>query len=151
MLLATRNHTESNLNVVRKLHSRHLIFKSLLPLIAPYMSNSDSIEFVWVIIIIQEEATRLCITITFSYEEEPLGTAGPLALARDVLALGGQPFFVLNSDVICDFPFRYLIVASSLCVYVYCHLVLQEECCGQYQWHCCLSFIPLLFFQKEFS
>ena len=55
----------------------------------------------------QVEATRLCITITFSYEEEPLGTAGPLALSRDVLALGGQPFFVLNGDVICDFPFWY--------------------------------------------
>ena len=62
----------------------------------------------------QVEATRLSITITFSYEEEPLGTAGPLALARDVLALGGQPFFVLNSDVICDFPFRYLTITSQL-------------------------------------
>lgn len=31
--------------------------------------------------------------------------AGPLALARDLLAEGGEPFFVLNSDVICEFPF----------------------------------------------
>ena len=29
------------------------------------------------------EAKRLNITITFSHEEEPLGTAGPLALARE--------------------------------------------------------------------
>ncbi|NXK77615.1 GMPBA guanyltransferase, partial [Amazona guildingii] len=34
--------------------------------------------------------------------------AGPLALARDLLAEGGEPFFVLNSDVICEFPFAAL-------------------------------------------
>ena len=38
-------------------------------------------------------------------EKEPMGTAGPLALAREILDDGsGDPFFVLNSDVICDFP-----------------------------------------------
>ena len=52
------------------------------------------------------EAARLGIAITFSHEKEPLGTAGPLALARDVLGKDDEPFFVLNSDVICDFPFR---------------------------------------------
>ena len=36
------------------------------------------------------EAKRLNITITFSHEEEPLGTAGPLALARDKIV---QRFF----------------------------------------------------------
>jgi len=45
------------------------------------------------------------IKITFSVETEPLGTAGPLALARDILGKDNTPFFVLNSDVICDFPF----------------------------------------------
>jgi len=31
-----------------------------------------------------------------------MGTAGPLALARDKLLDGsGEPFFVLNADVIC--------------------------------------------------
>lgn len=39
--------------------------------------------------------------ITFSVETEPLGTAGPLALAKDILAKDDSPFFVLNSDVIC--------------------------------------------------
>ncbi|KAI8873579.1 mannose-1-phosphate guanyltransferase [Ramicandelaber brevisporus] len=48
------------------------------------------------------------IKITFSVENEPLGTAGPLALARDILAKDNSPFFVLNSDVICDFPFEEL-------------------------------------------
>lgn len=34
--------------------------------------------------------------------------AGPLALARDILGKDDSPFFVLNSDVICDFPFHEL-------------------------------------------
>jgi mannose-1-phosphate guanylyltransferase len=46
--------------------------------------------------------------MTYSLEEEPLGTAGPLALARQYLE-GSEPFFVLNSDVICDFPFKDMI------------------------------------------
>lgn len=33
-------------------------------------------------------------------------TAGPLALAKDYLTEDDEPFFVLNSDVICDFPFH---------------------------------------------
>jgi NDP-sugar pyrophosphorylase family protein len=41
------------------------------------------------------------VRITFSVETEPLGTAGPLALAKDILGKDDSPFFVLNSDVIC--------------------------------------------------
>jgi len=53
---------------------------------------------------------KLGITITCSQETEPLGTAGPLALARDKLLDGsGEPFFVLNSDVISEYPFAELI------------------------------------------
>ena len=37
------------------------------------------------------------VKITFSVEDTPLGTAGPLALARDVLAQDDAPFFVLKS------------------------------------------------------
>ena len=48
------------------------------------------------------------VTITFSVETEPLGTAGPLALARDILGKDDTPFFVLNSDIICDYPFEQL-------------------------------------------
>lgn len=33
-----------------------------------------------------------------------MGTAGPLVLARNLLE-GDESFFVLNSDVICEFPF----------------------------------------------
>ncbi|CAD5163036.1 probable mannose-1-phosphate guanylyltransferase 3 [Musa acuminata AAA Group] len=53
---------------------------------------------------------KLGIKITCSQETEPLGTAGPLALARDRLMDGsGEPFFVLNSDVISEYPFAELI------------------------------------------
>uniref|UniRef100_A0A1I7TXC2 mannose-1-phosphate guanylyltransferase n=1 Tax=Caenorhabditis tropicalis TaxID=1561998 RepID=A0A1I7TXC2_9PELO len=53
-------------------------------------------------------ADRLGVKLIFSLEEEPLGTAGPLALARKHLE-GDDPFFVLNSDVICDFPFKQMV------------------------------------------
>ncbi|XP_015513914.1 mannose-1-phosphate guanyltransferase beta [Neodiprion lecontei] len=56
-----------------------------------------------------EEAKKLGVNLIFSHESEPLGTAGPLALARDVLSSSNDPFFVLNSDIICDFPFKELV------------------------------------------
>lgn len=52
----------------------------------------------------------LGVKVTISLEDEPLGTAGPLALARKLLeADGGEPFFMLNSDVICEFPFKSML------------------------------------------
>lgn len=45
--------------------------------------------------------------ITYSLEKEPLGTAGPIALAREHLS--GSTFFVLNADVICEFPLDALL------------------------------------------
>ena len=39
-----------------------------------------------------------------------MGTAGPLALARQELDDGsGEPFFVLNSDVICEYPLKEML------------------------------------------
>lgn len=58
---------------------------------------------------LKEEAEKLGTAITFSHEVEPLGTAGPLALAASLLQADSDPFFVLNSDVICDFPFKELV------------------------------------------
>ncbi|KAL0452820.1 UNVERIFIED_CONTAM: Mannose-1-phosphate guanylyltransferase 1 [Sesamum latifolium] len=53
---------------------------------------------------------KLEIMITCSQETEPLGTAGPLALARDKLIDdSGEPFFVLNSDVISEYPLKQMI------------------------------------------
>ncbi|KAL2621067.1 hypothetical protein R1flu_001272 [Riccia fluitans] len=54
--------------------------------------------------------TRLGIKIVCSQEREPMGTAGPLALAREILDDGsGEPFFVLNSDVISEYPLTEMI------------------------------------------
>lgn len=48
------------------------------------------------------------VKITLSQETEPLGTAGPLALAQDLLD-DGEPFFVLNCDIACEFNMRSLL------------------------------------------
>ncbi|KAF0992711.1 hypothetical protein HZS_5085 [Henneguya salminicola] len=48
------------------------------------------------------------IQIIYSKEEEPLGTGGPLALARTHLN-GPDPFIVLNSDITCIFPFSSML------------------------------------------
>lgn len=45
-------------------------------------------------------------------ETVPLGTAGPIALSANILKDDDTDkgmFFVLNSDVICDFPFQDMI------------------------------------------
>ncbi|KAJ9597225.1 hypothetical protein L9F63_011899 [Diploptera punctata] len=57
---------------------------------------------------LREEAKKLGVSLVFSHETEPLGTAGPLALAKDILGESNEPFFVLNSDIICEFPFKDL-------------------------------------------
>lgn len=44
------------------------------------------------------------LTIDFSREETPLGTAGPLALIRDL----DEPFFVLNGDLLTSLDYRDL-------------------------------------------
>eukprot|EP01018_Ginkgo_biloba_P020346 Gb_41514 [translate_table: standard] len=59
---------------------------------------------------LKEFETKIGIKITCSQETEPMGTAGPLALARDNLIDGsGEPFFVLNSDVISEYPLKPMI------------------------------------------
>jgi len=57
-----------------------------------------------------EWQVKLGVKITCSKEDEPMGTAGPLGLARAILDDGsGDPFFVLNSDVICEFPLKEML------------------------------------------
>lgn len=58
---------------------------------------------------LSEEAKKLGVNLIFSHEDEPLGTAGPLALAQDILSENDHPFFVLNADIICEFPFKEMI------------------------------------------
>lgn len=62
--------------------------------------------------VLRDETERLGIRLEFSKEDEPMDTAGPLAIAREkLLSDGGDktPFFLLNSDVICDYPFQQMI------------------------------------------
>lgn len=90
--------------------------------------------------------TKLGIKITCSQETEPMGTAGPLALARDKLIDdSGEPFFVLNSDVISEYPFEQMIEfhkthggeASIMVTKVKCllhssfHVLLSLSFCGK--------------------
>ena len=59
---------------------------------------------------LRKEADRLGVELIFSHESEPLGTAGPIALAREhLITPNNEPFFVLNSDIICEFPFKDMI------------------------------------------
>lgn len=59
----------------------------------------------------EEWGAKLGVKFTYSVETTPLGTAGPLALARETLLSGNsdEPFFVLNSDVTCKFPLAELL------------------------------------------
>jgi len=60
---------------------------------------------------LQPWGERLGVKITFSREDpdHPLGTAGPIGLAKDILCEGGEPFFVFNSDVVCEFPLKAML------------------------------------------
>jgi mannose-1-phosphate guanylyltransferase len=54
--------------------------------------------------------SKYSIKIVCSVESEPLGTAGPIALAASHLqGSEEEPFFVLNSDVTCDYPLADMI------------------------------------------
>ena len=49
------------------------------------------------------------VKITCSMEDTPLGTAGPVRLAAQTLLTDTEPFFVFNSDVICEYALKDLL------------------------------------------
>lgn len=51
------------------------------------------------------------VKITISIEETPLGTAGPIRLAKDKLLADNHEglFFMFNADVICEYPLQKLL------------------------------------------
>lgn len=55
----------------------------------------------------------LDIKIEYSLEKEAMGTAGPIALAKDFIkdseSTDDESFFVLNSDITSEFPFESLL------------------------------------------
>ncbi|KAK9123875.1 hypothetical protein Sjap_013477 [Stephania japonica] len=58
--------------------------------------------------VLKDFETKLQIQITCLCETEGLGSAGSLAFAKEKL-MDGSPFFVLNSNVICEYPLELLI------------------------------------------
>jgi len=55
-------------------------------------------------------ADKIGIQISFSVEETPMGTAGPLVLAKELLDMNDpDPFFMLNADVTSRYPFKDLL------------------------------------------
>jgi mannose-1-phosphate guanylyltransferase len=59
---------------------------------------------------VDQWAIRLNVRIDLLIESSPLGTAGPIRYARDCGMLAtDEPFFVLNSDVLCPPPFADLL------------------------------------------
>lgn len=57
---------------------------------------------------LEQYSKNIGIKITYSKESIPMGTAGPLSLLRSILEKEEEPFFVLNSDIICSFPFKQI-------------------------------------------
>lgn len=54
---------------------------------------------------IKEAEKNYSIKITCSKEEEPLGTAGPIGLAKKFLEKSeGEEIFIFNADITCRFP-----------------------------------------------
>jgi len=52
--------------------------------------------------------TRYQVDVVIAVEPEPLGTGGGVGFSKHLLA-NGKPFFCLNSDITCDFPFKSMI------------------------------------------
>eukprot|EP00919_Chromeraceae_sp_WS-2016_P005900 GHVR01013854.1.p1 GENE.GHVR01013854.1~~GHVR01013854.1.p1 ORF type:complete len:185 (+),score=26.14 GHVR01013854.1:38-592(+) len=61
---------------------------------------------------VKELEVKYEVKITISTEAQPMGTAGPIRVAKDVLCDAHDPqtcFFVFNSDIICDFPLKEMV------------------------------------------
>ena len=51
----------------------------------------------------------ICTLLVYWYDVVCCVVAGPLALAQELLLADEEPFFVLNSDVICNYPFSKMV------------------------------------------
>lgn len=97
--------------VVRR--SLSMMCRPAAPARALLDTNSDSLHATTMLLpqvmmgFIAEWEPKLGVKIVCSQEKEPMGTAGPLALARELLDDGsGQPFFVLNRCARCVLVLR---------------------------------------------
>lgn len=57
------------------------------------------------------------VRISCSKEDEPMGTGGPIRLARDILLEEDDcdSFFVFNSDVVCNYPLKEMLAFHKQC------------------------------------
>ena len=55
------------------------------------------------------DGSRFGVSIEYSIEDQPLGTAGPLSLVRDI----SSPFLVVNGDLLTDLDFRGMVRAHQ--------------------------------------
>jgi len=53
------------------------------------------------------DGSRFGVTISYVQEQRPLGTGGPIALARPLLGTG-EPFFLMNGDIVTRLDFGKL-------------------------------------------
>lgn len=60
---------------------------------------------------LKEYEDKYGVKILISIEKTPLGTAGPIRLAKDLLTKDNPDglFFMFNADVICDYPLQQLL------------------------------------------
>lgn len=56
------------------------------------------------------DGSKYNVTITFSQEDKPLGTCGPLSLLRDRLT---EPFFLINGDILTTLNFGALYTTAA--------------------------------------
>ena len=51
------------------------------------------------------DGSRYGVKLVVSKEDKPLGTVGPIKLIQDQLSQSGEPFVLMNGDIICDLNF----------------------------------------------
>lgn len=51
------------------------------------------------------DGSRYGVKLMINKEDHPLGTVGPIKLIQEQLSRGGEPFVLMNGDIICDLNF----------------------------------------------
>ncbi|WVO17320.1 mannose-1-phosphate guanyltransferase [Cryptococcus depauperatus] len=100
--VTSRRSQGSNVDYISSLHQVEALVKAGVKDIVLAVNYRPEV----MVSVLKKTEEELGINIHFSVETEPLGTAGPLALAREILGKDDSPFFVLNADIICTYPFE---------------------------------------------
>jgi NDP-sugar pyrophosphorylase family protein len=57
------------------------------------------------------DGSKFGVAVSYVKEDQPLGTAGPIALARERLT-PGEPFLLMNGDILTKLDFRAFVAAA---------------------------------------